>query len=99
MPPAMGERDLSSASWIADASIRFSDAKGNVSRFSGRAISIVSPESIMAESEAKKLSPDRMQGFYEPSWYLPDARFAEFESLPIVKQTREFIDKALKTQE
>lgn len=95
VPPAMGEEDSSTASFLAFADISFSDAQGNVSRFSGRNISVICPESIMSESKAKKLSTGRARGFYGPSWYLPDAQFARFESLPIVKQMREIVDKRL----
>ena len=95
VPPAMGEKDSSTASFLAFADISFSDAQGNVSSFSGRNISVISPESIMSESKAKKLSTGRARGFYGPSWYLPDAQFARFESLPIVKQMREIVDKRL----
>ena len=96
VPPAMGERDGSHAYWLAYANLSFSDAEGKVSPFSGRRFSIICPESIMSETEVKKLSPDRSNGFYEASWYLPDDKLAEFNALPIVKQARELVDKMLK---
>ena len=96
VPPAMGEKDWSSAYWLAYADLSFSDARGNVSAFSGSRFSIICPESIMSETEVKKLSPDRSQGNYEASWYLPDDKLAEFNALPIIKQAQELVDKKLK---
>ena len=96
VPPTMGERDGSHAYWLAYADLRFSDAEGKVSPFSGRRFSIICPESIMSETEVKKLSPDRSKGSYEASWYLPDDKLAEFNALPIIKQARELVDKKLK---
>lgn len=96
VPPAMGERDGSHAYWLAYAKLSFSDAGGNVSPFSSSGFSIICPESIMSETEVKKLSPDRSQGSYEASWYLPDDKLAVFNTLPIIKQARELVDKKLK---
>lgn len=96
VPPAMGERDGSHACWLAYADLSFSDTEGKVSPFSGRRFSIICPESIMSETEVKKLSTDRSKGSYEASWYLPDDKLAEFNALPIIRQARELVDKKLK---
>ena len=90
--PAMGEKDMSHAYWLAHAIISFSDAQGKVGPFSWPWVSVINPKSIMPESKARELDPDREKSTYEPGWYLPDAQFAQFESLPIVKQVVKLVD-------
>ena len=87
VPPAMGEPYFIHAWWLAAAKICFPDDEGNISIFTP-GISIIRPESVMPESEAKQLSPRREKYPYEARWYLPDAKLAELNALPIVKQAR-----------
>lgn len=95
VPPAMGEDYFIHALWLAYADIRFSDAKGDMEgRLHG--FSIISPKSIMPESEAKGLSPRREKYPYEARWYLPDADYAQLEALPIITQARRWIGERIK---
>ena len=95
VPPAMGEEYFICALWLAYADIRFSDAKGDMEGRS-RVFSIITPKSIMPESEAKGLSPRREKDPYEAWWYLPDADYAQLEALPIITRARRLVDERIK---